>query len=260
MILDEIAAKTQLRLRSINEDERKDMEKRAYSAPISKSFEFYKALSKPGLSFIAEVKKASPSKGLICEDFKPVEIAKEYERIGIDAISVLTERDYFQGSPSFLKDISENVKTPTLRKDFIVDSYQVHEAKVIGAKAILLICALHNKQSLANLYNEATNLGLDVLVEAHTKEEIELALSIDAKIIGINNRNLKTFNVDLTISEKMREYIPSNKIMVSESGYFKRDDVLKAEDIGCDALLIGESFMRAESKETLLKLLKGLSL
>lgn len=260
MILDEIAAKTKKRLSLLSVEQREEMEKMAYITHISKSFDFYKALKKDGLSYIAEVKKASPSKGLICDNFEYIKIAKEYEQIGIDAISVLTEIDYFQGSPSYLKEISETVNTPTLRKDFIVDVYQVHEAKVLGAKAILLICALLDRRKLSFLYTEATALGLDVLVEAHTKEEIDLALSIDAKIIGINNRDLKTFNVDLSISDKMRKYIPSNKVMVSESGYSKREDILKAIDMGCDALLIGESFMRAKSKETLLKSLKGLSL
>ncbi|MCY1153223.1 MAG: indole-3-glycerol phosphate synthase TrpC [Sphaerochaetaceae bacterium] len=257
MILDDIAEKTRMNLSLLSSAQRNKIKQKAYSLEVSNSFEFYKALSKPGLSFIAEVKKASPSKGLICENFKPVEIALEYERIGIDAISVLTERDYFQGDLAFLKEISNIVSTPTLRKDFIVDVYQVHEAKVIGAKAILLICALLKKRELEFLYNEATLLGLDVLVEAHTKEEVEMALSIDAKIIGINNRNLKTFKVDLSISERMRKYIPSNKIMVSESGYSTREDILKAIDIGSDAVLIGESFMKSDSKEELLNTFKG---
>ncbi len=257
MILDDIAEKTRMHLASVSDAQRSKMKQQAYSLEVSNSFEFYKALSKPRLSFIAEVKKASPSKGLICENFKPVEIACEYEKIGIDAISVLTEKDFFQGDPSFLKKISGAVKTPTLRKDFIVDIYQVHQAKVLGAKAILLICALLNKSELELLYNEATILGLDVLVEAHTKEEVEMALFIDAKIIGINNRDLKTFNVDLRISEQMRKYIPSNKIMVSESGYSTRQDILKAIDFGADALLIGESFMKSNSKEALLKKFKG---
>jgi indole-3-glycerol phosphate synthase len=257
MILDDIADKCRMRLKHVDESQRSKIKQQAYNLLPSKSFEFYKALAKPGLSYIAEVKKASPSKGLICEDFKPLEIALEYERIGIDAISVLTERDYFQGDPAFLKEISNTVSTPTLRKDFIVDVYQVHEAKVIGAKAILLICALLKRSELEFLYNEATLLGLDVLVEAHTKEEVEMALSIDAKIIGINNRNLKTFKVDLSISEKMRKYIPSNKIMVSESGYSTREDILKAIDIGSDAVLIGESFMKSDSKEELLNTFKG---
>ncbi|MGD1821544.1 MAG: indole-3-glycerol phosphate synthase TrpC [Pleomorphochaeta sp.] len=257
MILDEIALKTKARLDIITNEKRDDMEKKAFSNNINNDFPFYKALAKPDISYIAEVKKASPSKGLICKDFNPVDIAKEYERIKIDAISVLTEQDFFQGHPNYLSEINKNVMIPTLRKDFIIDKFQIHEAKVINAKAVLLICALLDLSSLSNLYKEATSLGLDVLVEAHSREEIDMALSIDAKIIGINNRDLKTFVVDLNTSKKMRKYIPSNKIMVSESGYSKREDIIKAKEIGVDALLIGESFMKSSSKEELLKTFKG---
>ncbi len=258
MILDEIAAKTKTRLSIINKVQREEMEKKAYKASISFDFPFYKALSKAGISYIAEVKKASPSKGLICEDFNPIKIAKEYEEIGIDAISVLTERDYFLGDPSFLEAINKEVKLPTLRKDFIIDSYQIHEARAVNASAILLICSILDDKRLNEFYKEATDLGLDVLVEAHNEIEIERALKIDAKIIGINNRDLKTFNVDLNNSQKLRAFIPKNKIMVSESGYSKREDILRAIDIGVDAVLIGESFMRSSKKAELLKIFKGL--
>lgn len=258
MILDDIVAKTKIRLDKISETERVEMKDRAYSLPVGTDFPFYKALSKPGLSFIAEVKKASPSKGLICDDFNPVAIAMEYERIKIDAISVLTERDFFLGSPNFLGGINKKVTTPTLRKDFIVDSYQIQEAKVLGASAVLLICAILNFETLKSLYKEATDLGLDVLVEAHNIDEINLALSIDAKIIGINNRDLTTFKVDLNTSKQMREFIPADKIMVSESGYSNRDDILKAIDMKVDAVLIGESFMRYKLKGDLLSQLKGI--
>ena len=257
MILDDIVAKKKIRLDKITSFNREEMEKKAYSGIISENFPFMKALSKKSLSYIAEVKKASPSKGLICENFNPGEIAKEYERINIDASSVLTEQDFFQGSSTFLAEINKNINTPTVRKDFIIDSFQIHEAKVIGAKAILLICSILTNNELDAFYKEATNLGLDVLVEAHDAKEVEMALSIDAKIIGINNRDLKTFKVDLNTSKEMRKYIPLNKIMVSESGYSKREDVLKAIDIGVDALLIGESFMKSSSKEELLRTFKG---
>lgn len=259
MILDEIVLKTKNRLKDIDNDEREKMEKQAYNIIRKNDFPFYQALSKKDLSFIAEVKKASPSKGIICEKFNPLEIAKEYERISIDAISVLTERDFFQGSPQYLKDINNLVSTPTLRKDFIVDVYQIHEAKTLGASAILLICAILDEKKLNNFYKEAKKLNLDVLVEAHNREEIDKALNIGSDIIGINNRDLKTFNVDLSISEKMRKFIPSNKIMVSESGYFNREDIIRANNIGVDAVLIGESFMKSSSKETLLNNLKGLA-
>jgi len=258
MILDDIVLKTKLRLKAIDTNEREKMEKKAYNFTPNKDFPFYKALSKEGLSFIAEVKKASPSKGIICENFNPIEIAKEYERISIDAISVLTERDFFQGSPQYLLEINNVVNTPTLRKDFIVDMYQIHEAKALKASAILLICSILDEKTLNLFYSEAKKLNLDVLVEAHSIEEIKKAMNIGADIIGINNRDLKTFNVDLNISEKMRKYIPSNKIMVSESGYFNREDIIRARNIGVDAVLIGESFMKSASKENLLKELKGL--
>ena len=260
MILDDIAAKTKKRLDLIDDKKRLDMESKAYKIPFSKSFSFFKALSKPDLSFIAEVKKASPSKGLISKDFDALKTAKEYEEIGIDAISVLTERDYFLGSPGYLKEISKEVSTPLLRKDFIIDRYQIHEAKVIGASAILLICALLDEKTLGLFYKEATALNLDVLVEAHSRDEIEMALSIDAKIIGINNRNLKTFKVDLSNSERMRKFIPKNKIMVSESGYSTREDIVRAVESGVDAVLIGESFMKSKSKEKLFNSLKGLNI
>ena len=260
MILDDIVAKTKLRLDEISEKEREKTREIAYNFPKSDSFPFYKALSKPGLSYIAEVKKASPSKGLICKNFNPLETAKEYERIGIDAISVLTETDYFLGSPDYLKSISSEVSTPLLRKDFIIDRYQIHEAKVIGASAILLICALLDKSTIELFYKEATELGLDVLVEAHNREEVDMALSIDAKIIGINNRDLKTFHVDFSNSERMRKYIPSSKIMVSESGYSTRDDIIRAQEMKVDAVLIGESFMRSSSKRELLSSLKGINI
>lgn len=257
MILDEIANSTKYRLSGIDITSRKEMRAKAYNMPVNSNFPFFKALSKPDLSFIAEVKKASPSKGLICDLFDPLKIAKEYERIGIDAISVLTEPVYFLGSPKYLEEINKEINTPTLRKDFIIDLYQIHEAKVIGASAILLICALLDEKTLALFYKEATILGLDVLVETHNQEEVEKALNIDAKIIGVNNRDLKTFKVDLDNSRKLKKYIPSNKIMVSESGFVSRDDIIKAIDTGVDAVLIGESFMKSSCKESFLKSLKG---
>ena len=260
MILDDIANNTRSKLNLIDRFQRDEMRELAYSLPSSDSFPFYRALSKPELSFIAEVKKASPSKGLISKDFNPLKTAKEYESIGIDTISVLTETDYFLGSPDYLKSISSEVSTPLLRKDFIIDSYQIHEAKVIGASAILLICALLDKSTLELFYKEATELGLDVLVEAHNRDEVDMALSIDAKIIGINNRDLKTFHVDFSNSERMREYIPSSKIMVSESGYSTRDDIIRAQEMKVDAVLIGESFMRSSSKRELLSSLKGINI
>ncbi len=259
MILDDIVAKKKIRLDKIDDNLREDVEKKAYESKDKKSFSFFKALSKKDLSYIAEVKRASPSKGLICEKFNPLLIAKEYEKINVDAISVLSEQDFFQGSPKYIKEISEVVNKPILRKDFIIDKFQIHEAKMLNSSAILLICSLLSKKELKDLYIEATNLNLDVLVESHNREELDKALFVDAKIIGINNRNLKTFKVDLNTSKALRKYIPNNKVMVSESGFSNREDILKAQEIGVDAVLIGESFMKSTSKENLLNSFKGLS-
>ncbi|MDC7245150.1 MAG: indole-3-glycerol phosphate synthase TrpC [Sphaerochaetaceae bacterium] len=257
MILDKIAAETKKDLDAVGSCERKKMEQRAFELKRSEKTSFYDALAKPGLSYIAEVKKASPSKGLICEDFHPVEIAREYERIGIDAISVLTEEHFFLGEGEYLQNISSTVNVPTLRKDFIIDAYQVHEAAVLGASAILLICALLDLNQLSSLYKEAISLNMDVLVEAHNEEEVEKALSTDASIIGINNRDLHSFEVDLNTSYRLRAFIPAEKIMVSESGYFTREDIERAVSMGADAVLIGESFMRSMNKDRLLASLKG---
>ncbi|MBK5201078.1 MAG: indole-3-glycerol phosphate synthase TrpC [Spirochaetaceae bacterium] len=258
MILDDIALDTRKRINEIDDKVKKTTKKQALALSSFTDFPFSKSLSHPGLSFIAEVKKASPSKGLISKDFNPVEIAKEYEKINIDAISVLTEPNFFQGSIEYLKEIKKKVNIPLLRKDFIIDTFQIYEAKVSGANAILLICALLEHSDLANYYNIATSLGLDVLVEVHNREELDKALSIKAKIIGINNRDLYTFNVDLSTTETLRKFIPTDTIVVSESGYFNRSDIIRAEKSKVDAVLIGESFMISLDKDKHLKELKGL--
>jgi len=257
MILDDIAEAKRKRMSLLSGDQRVAMKSKAYTLPTAPSHLFLHALEKQGLSFIAEVKKASPSKGIICHNFNPVEIAQTYESIGIDAISVLTEQDFFLGSPNYLSSIRSEVTLPLLRKDFIIDRYQIHEAQVLGAQAILLICALLDQESLNDFYHEASDLGLDVLVEAHNKKEIDMALSAGSSIIGINNRDLTTFHVDLGTSEKLRAYIPQSTIMVSESGYAQREDIIRAEQSGADAVLIGESFMRSPTKKALLATLKG---
>jgi len=257
MILDDIANQKRKRLSLLSGDMRVRMKSRASTLPTAQTHLFANAVAKQGLSFIAEVKKASPSKGIICADFNPVAIAQTYEAIGIDAISVLTEQDFFLGSPEYLTAIHDTVTLPLLRKDFIIDRYQIHEAKVIGSHAILLICALLDQETLHDFYKEAQALGLDVLVEAHNKKEIDMALAVGASIIGINNRDLKTFHVDLATSEKLREFIPQSTLMVSESGYATREDIIRAEQCGCDAVLIGESFMRSPTKKELLATLKG---
>jgi indole-3-glycerol phosphate synthase len=221
-------------------------------------YSFKDGLTKPEMSFIAEVKKASPSKGIICEDFNPIEIAKEYEKVGVDCISVLTEPIHFKGCNRYLVEIKQQIKKPVLRKDFIFDEWQVYETKAIGADAMLLIVAMLEPKALKRLHNLATNLGLDVLVETHTEEEVETALEIDAKIIGVNNRNLNTFEVSLENTLRLRELVPSDKVFVAESGIHTREDVMLMEKNGVDALLIGESFMRATDKRQKMNDFKGI--
>jgi len=218
---------------------------------------FEQALAAPGLSFICEVKKASPSKGIIAKYFPYLKIAEEYEAAGAAAISVLTEPDYFLGSDRYLSEIAAGVKIPTLRKDFIVDSYQIYEAKLLGAAAVLLIAALLDADTLAAYIKIAAGLGLSALVEIHNEAEAEQALAAGARIIGINNRDLKTFKVDLGVTARLRKLIPTGILTVAESGIKSPDDVRALKDIGVDAVLIGESLMRAADKKQFLAELKA---
>ena len=204
---------------------------------------FKNALKKPGLSVIGEYKKASPSKGLILPDFKVEEIEELYRELGIDAFSVLTEEDFFLGSDENLKKVKALSDTPIIRKDFIVDFYQIYEAKVLGASAILLIVAeLGDK--LKEFYDECIKFKLEPLIEVHDKEELDIALSVGGEIIGINNRNLKIFETSLDTTEKLIKYIPKDRIIVSESGMHTVDDLRKVKLFGADAALVGEMFMR----------------
>jgi len=225
--------------------------------PSLQSLLFEKALTAPGLSFICEVKKASPSKGVIAEDFPYLRIAREYEAAGAAAISVLTEPDYFLGSDQYLREIAAEVKIPVLRKDFVVDEYQIYEAKVFGAQAVLLICALLNGETLASYIAIARDLGLSALVEIHSEAEAEQALAAGARIIGINNRDLKTFGVDLGLSARLRKLIPAGIVTVAESGVKSPDDVRALKDTGIDTVLIGESLMRAPDKKQFLAELRA---
>jgi len=218
-----------------------------------KHLPFREALSAPGLSFICEVKKASPSKGLIVQDFPWLEIAKEYEEGGAAAISVLTEPEYFLGNDQYLREISAAVKIPTLRKDFIIDQYQIYESKLWGAKAILLICALLEKQTLTNFIATARVLGLDSLVEIHNEEEAQEALSAGANIIGINNRDLITFDVDTELTSRLRSQLPPEILTVAESGIKTADEIRALKNTRIDAVLIGESLMKAPDRKAFLK-------
>jgi len=214
---------------------------------------FHKALAVPGLSFICEVKKASPSKGIISEDFPWMQIAKEYEEGGAAAISILTEPEFFLGSEQYLREISAAVKIPTLRKDFIIDVYQIYEAKLWGAGAVLLISALLEPLTLSGFISVADDLGLDCLVEIHNEQEAEEALSAGARIIGINNRDLTTFNVDTGLSSRLRKQIPAGVLTVAESGINSADDIREIKNSGADAVLIGESLMRSADRVKFLK-------
>lgn len=205
--------------------------------------DFEGALKGNGISIIAEVKKASPSKGVIDSDFDPVRTALNYEKYGVDAISVITEEKYFFGNDENIRLVKEKASMPILRKDFIIDKYQIYQSIALGADAILLIAAVL-KDKLKSYYELATSLGLHCLIEVRDRDEIELSLECDSKIIGINNRNLNNFHVDIHTTEKLMKYIPSDKIIVSESGISSIEDIIYLRSIGASAVLIGESFMR----------------
>lgn len=220
-------------------------------------FSFEKALQKPGLSFICECKKASPSKGLIAPEFPYLEIAREYEDAGADAVSVLTEPKWFLGSDAYLREIAAAVSVPCLRKDFTVDEYMIYEAKLLGASAVLLICSILSKEQIREYLAVCDTLGLSALVEAHDEAEVDMALAAGARIIGVNNRNLKDFTVDTENSRRLRERIPGDILFVSESGVSGPEDVKKLGQIGVDAVLVGEALMRAPDKKRMLLNLRG---
>lgn len=259
MILNEIAEKTRIR---INEEKKavpfSEIRRQAEAIKCNDDFPFAKALKTDGISFICEVKKASPSKGIIAEDFPYVQIAMDYEKAGASAISCLTEPFYFKGSDSYLKEITEKVSIPVLRKDFTVDEYMIYQAKVIGASAILLICSLLDTEQLREYKNIAHSLGMSALVEAHDEYEIESALKAEAGIIGVNNRDLKTFKVDINNSARLRKLVPDDVIFVSESGIRNADDIKRLVENGTDAVLIGETLMRSSNKKEMLDELRGL--
>ncbi len=251
-ILDELADYARVRTAQAKEKiSAEEMEKRARALPKGEPV-FENALRKDGLSFICEVKKASPSKGLIAPDFPYLSIAKEYEAAGADAISVLTEPRWFLGSNDYLQEITAAVQTPCLRKDFTIDPYMIYEAKTLGASAVLLICAILSETELTQYRALAEDLGLSTIVETHDEKEIEMALSAGAKIIGVNNRNLKDFSVDTGNSKRLRELVPQDVVFISESGVKGKEDIERLREIGVDAVLVGESLMRSVDKKALL--------
>ena len=263
MILDELAELTRVRIEKQKKeyspiDLQRDVELLAAREMEVQEFDypFEESLSGKELSIISEVKKASPSKGVIAEDFPYLEIATTYEEAGADAISCLTEPDRFRGSDEYLKDIVKKVSIPVLRKDFTVDPYMIYQAKLMGASAVLLIAAILSDEELKNYFDIADRLGLSCLFEAHDAEEVKRCLAAGARIVGVNNRNLKDFTVDITNSVRLREMVPSDIIFVSESGIEKPEDVKILKENGTDAVLIGEMLMRSSDKKSLIGELK----
>lgn len=213
---------------------------------------FYEAVARPEAGFICEVKKASPSKGIIDPVFNYLDIAKEYEAAGADAISVLTEPKWFLGSDDIFKEIRAAVNTPMLRKDFVVDEYQLYQAKLMGADCVLLICAILKEDKVRAYLEICEGLGLAALVEAHDEEEIRMAVRSGARMIGVNNRNLKDFSVDLSNASRLRELIPQDRLYVAESGVMTPGDAAALRASGADAILVGEAMMRSPDKKAFL--------
>ncbi len=256
-ILEEIAAYTKLRYaerkKEISEEE---VKRQALSLPKG-NFEFETRLKGKGLSFICEIKKASPSKGLISPDFPYLEIARDYERGGAACISCLTEPKWFLGKDEYLRQVRGEVSIPVLRKDFTVSSYQIYEAKVLGADAVLLIVSLLQERELQDYLALCDALGISALVEAHDEREIETALRCGARVIGVNNRNLRDFSVDVSNAGNFRNLVPQDKIFVSESGVKSRADIVSLEQNETDAVLVGEVLMRAKDRVATLRGLKN---
>lgn len=245
MILDRIVNKKR---KSVNERKKLIPQDKLYKkaiemADINCENKFKSALKTEGLSVIGEFKKASPSKGIIVHDFNIPKINEYYTDLGVDAFSILTEEDFFMGRDAYIKEVKANSDKPILRKDFIIDLYQIYESKILGANAVLLIVSVL-KDRLKEFYDEAKSLKLESLVEVHNKEELDIALDCGCEIIGINNRDLKTFVTSLDITKKLIEFIPKDKIIISESGIKTIEDLQDLRSLGVDAVLIGEMFMR----------------
>lgn len=251
-ILEQLAAHARHRVEQAAKQHPLEEVKRSALALPRGDFAFERALGKPGMSFICECKKASPSKGLIAPDFPYLSIAGAYAEAGADAISVLTEPKWFLGSDTFLREIAAQVQVPCLRKDFTVDAYMIYEAKLLGASAVLLIVSLLREEQLRTYMEICDELGLSALVEAHEEEEVRTALRAGARVVGVNNRNLKDFSVDTENSRRLRELVPEDVIFVSESGVRDAEDIRRLSAMGADAVLIGETLMRAKDKKAML--------
>lgn len=245
-ILEEIAEKTRERVAEAKKAKPlEEIREAAEGLSADTGFPFEKALAREGVSLICEVKRASPSKGLIAPDFPYVDIAKSYEQAGAAAISVLTEPVYFQGADAFLEEIGRNVKIPLLRKDFTVDAYMIYQAKLMGASAVLLLCSLLSEKEIEEYIGIADCLGLSALVEAHDGEEAAMAVRAGARVIGVNNRDLKTFTVDIRNSIRLRKLVPPDILFVSESGIWGGEDIRELAENQVNGVLVGEALMRS---------------
>lgn len=259
MIIDDIIEMTKERVAENKKRNSIDkLAKLAFDKPISKDYPFEKALRKPGLSYIMEVKRAKPLKGHITQNFDYKTIAKEYEDIGAAAIAVVTEPDFFKGDDDFLAEIKKVVKIPVMRSDFVVDEYMIYEAKLLGADAVLLICSVLDEITLMRCLNLAEQLGMSALVEAHSSMQVKKALRVGAKIIGVNNCDLRTFEIDMNNSIELRSMVNKDIIFVSESGVKTYDDIKLLEDNQVDGVVIGETLMRSHDKRKTFEILQGL--
>lgn len=257
MILDKIADATKLRIqREKDKVSLAEMLERSRKLPADTGFPFEKAFSDKDMHFICEVKKASPSKGIIAKEFPYTQIALDYEAAGASCISVLTEPEFFLGKDSYLTEIKAKVSIPVLRKDFILDNYQIYQAKVIGADCILLICSLLSEETVKEYISLCDTLGLSALVEVHDEKEVYTAVRADARIIGVNNRDLKTFAVDIQNSIRLRKLVPENLIFIAESGIKTPQDIKDLQTARVNGVLIGETLMRSPDKKEMLEKLK----
>lgn len=261
MILDDLAAAARARAaQKKKETPFEEVKEKALQLAKSEGgfiFPFEKAVAKEGISFICEVKKASPSKGIIAEDFPYLDIARDYEKAGAECISVLTEPDYFKGDDRFLKEISDKVSIPTIRKDFIIDPYMIYEAKLLGASCVLLIAALLDTDTIREYIGICDRLGLSALVEAHDENELRSAIDAGARMTGVNNRDLRTFTVDINNSIRLRNMVPKEILFVAESGIKNASDIQAIREAGVNGVLIGETLMRSGDKAQMLRNLRG---
>jgi len=258
MILEKIAISTAERVKSAKEKlPLTQLKEAVMKMRCDTGFPFEKQLSRPDMNFICEIKRASPSKGLLVSDFPYLDIAGEYEKAGAAAISVLTEPDFFLGNDRYLREISSEVSLPCLRKDFVIDEYQIYEAKLLGASAVLLICALLDRKTIEQHIELCDSLGLSALVEVHDEREMRSAIAAKVRIIGVNNRNLNDFSVDIGNSVRLRALAPADTLFVAESGIKTAADVTALRRSGVNAVLVGEALMRADNKKKMIDELRG---